>query len=487
MAGSSPDGIATKSTETFLPIPACLPKRRSRIRAGRFAIPLFAIARPRYPCAMKFIRLKNYMPRNLYGRAALILLLPVLAIQLVVSVMFIQRHYEDVTRQMTQNVLHELRYLLNADDSAGSRNDAMRNIAESLAIGVAFDGAVPRRDTRPIYDLSGRIVILTLREGLEGVTGIDLAGNDKEVLLGVATRTGPVEIRFPRRRVSASNPHQLLVLMVFTGLLMTGIAYLFLRNQLRPIKRLAAVSEAFGKGRAEPYRPSGAAEVRAAGQSFLKMRARIERQIEQRTLMLSGIGHDLRTPLTRFRLGLAMLPEDDAEPLRRDVGDMERMLNGFLDFARGDASDDMEAVRPVELAREAIDRAARAGGNVALSGVGGSNEPAVLRAAAVSRALDNLIENALRYGGKARVGVNVTGKSICYSVEDDGPGIPGNRREEALKPFTRLEPARNQNRGPGVGLGLSIAADIARGHGGGLHLGKSETLGGLKAELRLAQ
>jgi len=435
---------------------------------------------------MKFTRLKTYMPRNLYGRAALILLLPVLAIQLVVSVMFIQRHYEDVTRQMTQNVLHELRYLLSAASAAGPHDEDMREIAGSLAIGVAFDGVAPREDTRRIDDLSGRIVIRTLREGLEGVTGIDLAGNDKEVRMGVMTHAGPIEIRFPRRRVSASNPHQLLVLMIFTGLLMTGIAYLFLRNQLRPITRLAAASEAFGKGRPAPYRPSGAAEVRAAGQSFLKMRARIERQIEQRTLMLSGIGHDLRTPLTRFRLGLAMLPKEDADPLRQDVDDMERMLNGFLDFARGDASDDMKTARPVELARDAVSRAVRAGGNVALANTEGPDEPALLRAAAVSRALDNLIENALRYGEKALVGVTITGESIFYSVEDDGPGIPGGQREEALKPFTRLEPARNQNRGPGVGLGLSIAADIARGHGGKLRLSDSETLGGLKAELCLA-
>ncbi len=454
---------------------------------------LFVPFRGGYSCAMKFAmkfgRLKTYMPRGLYGRAALILILPVVVLQLVVSVVFIQRLYEDVTRQMTQNVLRELRYLLdaaNATDSRLAAIEAMQRVAGPLSITATLDGVIPREDTRLIYDLSGRIVILTLKEGLSGVTGINLAENDKVVHFGVMTRAGPVEIRFPRRRVSASNPHQLLVLMIFTGLLMTAIAYLFLRNQLRPIRRLAAASEAFGKGQATPYVPSGATEVRAAGRSFLAMRARIERQIEQRTLMLSGVSHDLRTPLTRLRLGLSMMPESDAAPLREDVDEMERLLNGFLNFARGDASDRIEPTRPILLAEEAVRRGVRAGKAVSLARTAGADDAVSLRRAAVSRALDNLIENATRYGGRGEVSVTVTGNAIRYVVEDDGPGIPEAWREEALKPFTRLEPARNQNRGSGVGLGLSIAADIAHRHGGALRLGDSARLGGLRAELRIS-
>ena len=270
--------------------------------------------------------------------------------------------------------------------------------------------------------------------------------------------------------------------MVLFGVLLTAIAYAYLRNQLRPITRLAAAAEAFGRGRSEPYWPGGANEVRAAGHAFIDMRNRIERHIEQRTLMLSGVSHDLRTPLTRLKLGLSMLDDEEAEALLRDVDDMQHMLDEFLTFARGASEDAVESVNAIELVRMIVADAERGGANVSLGPMLGSGR-VQLRPVAIRRAVGNLIANASRYGTRAEVSVLLTDKSLRIRVEDDGPGIPADRVDEAMRPFTRLEPARNQNRGTGVGLGLSIAADIARAHGGVLRLGRSEALGGLQADL----
>ncbi|MGB3177922.1 MAG: ATP-binding protein [Albidovulum sp.] len=435
---------------------------------------------------------KQILPRGLYGRAALILILPIVILQLVVSVAFIQRHFEGVTRQMTRNIIQEINLILDRVEAApdlGAARADLERMTGALAIMIELPAshAAPVLDDRVPYDLSGRVVIATLRETFDTVRAVDLADLDT-VHLVMETGKGPLEITFARSRVAVSNPHQLLVLMVFTGLLMTLIAFLFLRNQLRPIRRLARAAEAFGKGRSVPYHPAGALEVRAAGNAFLDMRARIERQIEQRTLLLSGVSHDLRTPLTRLKLGLSMLGEDaEAAAMGRDVEDMERLIDAFLAFVRGDALEG-EAVRmdPLGIVQSVIEDARRAGQNVVLYGVDGHGD-APLRETALRRALGNLIGNAVRYGSRAEVSLTILERSIRITVEDDGPGIARERREEALRPFTRLDTARNQDRGSGVGLGLAITADIARSHGGSLRLGDSKRLGGLKAELVLAR
>lgn len=289
-----------------------------------------------------------------------------------------------------------------------------------------------------------------------------------------------------RSRVSASNPHQLLVLMIATSVLMTLVAFIFLRNQLRPIARLARAADAFGRGQTTEYRPRGAQEIRAAGTAFLDMRNRIERQIEQRTLMLSGVSHDLRTPLTRLRLGLSMLPDDeDVQALLRDVSDMERMVDEFLAFARGDAMEEPVETDLRAIVTRAVEDACRVGQPVILAELSGAGV-AMIRPMAVRRALDNLIGNAVRHGKNVHVSMVATERSIRLSVDDDGPGIQKDRREEAMQPFARLDAARDPNRGGGAGLGLTIAMDVARSHGGTLRLGDS-ALGGLKAEIVLAR
>lgn len=431
-------------------------------------------------------RLKDWMPRSLYGRAALILLVPVMTILLVVTVVFIQRLYEDVTRQMTEAVAIELRLVIDRIEGAADIGGAMEaafDIAAPLGIQIGSD-ANQAVDAREWSDLSGKTVIATMRTELDNVVAVDLVRREGFARVVVDTELGPMALDVPRRRLTARNPHQFLVLIGITAVLMSVIALLYLRNQMRPIRRLALAAEAFGKGRVVPYRPSGASEVRLAGSAFLAMRDRIERQIDQRTMMLSGVSHDLRTPLTRMNLSLSLMDDDeDVEAMRRDVKDMERMLEAFLSFARGDAQEDPERTDPIELARDVVERAARSL-PVQMGPMTGEGT-AMLRPAALRRALDNLVTNAVRYGNQARLGVTMTPTSISFVVEDSGPGIDPEQREYVVKPFVRLDEARNQDSGSGVGLGLSIAADIARQHGGMLVLGESRDLGGLRAEISI--
>lgn len=430
---------------------------------------------------MKIKPIKSYLPRNLYGRAALILLLPIILLQLLVSVVFIQRHFEGVTDLMTVSIVRELELVLAMEDPSET--------AQALRIEVRPDLPVPDQSYRAFYDLSGRAMLSRLDRDLPGLVAYDLSDGGS-VWLWIERGDVTRAFGFSRSRVSASNPHQLIVIMVFMGAILTFVAYLFLRNQLRPIRRLGQAAADYGKGRITPYHPSGAVEVRAAGTAFLDMRARIERQNQSRTLMLSGISHDLRTPLTRLRLELSLLDEAAAGPMIRDVQDMERLIDAFLDYGREDSADEAELYDPYILLAEAVADAQRADIPVELITDPEDLEPVEcqLRPMALRRALDNLIGNAHRYGGdKIEVSLVITDRAICLSVEDNGPGIPVSARDEAIKPFTRLDPARNQDKGTGVGLGLAIVADVARLHGGTLRLGDSDRLGGLKADIVIAR
>jgi len=434
---------------------------------------------------MNWMHIKSYLPRTLFGRAALIYLVPVLTILGVMAIVFVQRLYEDVTGQMTMGVADEIGLILTRVEFEETKASALmlaEEIATPLGFEIGFDrpGVTTRRTA---IDLSGSTVISTLIQRYPDVVGVDLASSDGRVLIELPSRHGPLVIDAPRSRFSARNPHQFLVLIGATALIMTLIALLYLRGQVRPIRRLAAAATAFGKGRNLPYNPTGAAEVREAGQAFLEMRARIERQIEQRTMMLSGVSHDLRTPLTRMRLELGMSDDTElADHLTADISEMETMLNAFLDFARNDASEEMKLVEVAGFIHSVVEKFSRLGQNIETS-VAPELSKARIQPLAMERALTNLLSNAGRYAENARLSVQDTGDHLSFIVEDDGPGIPAGEIEQAMKPFSRLDEARNQDAGSGVGLGLAIASGIARQHGGQLELGKSAVLGGLRADI----
>ena len=424
------------------------------------------------------------LPRGLYGRAALIVLLPIVLIQMLVSVAFIQRHFEAVTWQMTDGVALEIDLVVRHIDEQGLPK--AKELAQSLDLSLQINVLEPPLDLVSTWDIQGRNIAFAFRQRLQNASTIDLLTEPGRVRLWLSGQTPPLMVEMDRARVSASDPNQLLFLMALAGVFLGLLAMFFLRRQLSPIAHLAQAAESFGKGQIIPFRPRGALEVRAAGAAFLEMRNRIERQREQRTLLLSGISHDLRTPLTRLRLGLAILDDKDTSDLVQDVTEMERMLEEFLAFARGGATEAPQPTDPLALLETVVHRAARSGIEVTLL-PSESTAPVMMRRDAITRAIENLINNAARYGDKAEASLISSSRGLRFVIEDDGPGIPPDQREEAMRPFTRLDPARDPNTGGGVGLGLAIVADLARSHGGQLRLSESARLGGLKAELIISR
>lgn len=420
----------------------------------------------------------------------LILVVPIVGIQLFVATIFIQRHFDGVTRQLSKGLGLEIAVLL---DQVESRNGLTQETLDvsgilDLEVGLNENGVTDGSFDRHWYDISGRVIENVLETILGRDVGIDLISNFRRITVEVPTNSGLLTVSAPRQRISASNPHQLIVLMIFASIVLTIISLIFLRNQMRPIRRLALAAEEFGKGRSDPFRPAGAEEIRRAGTAFLAMRSRIERQIDQRTRMLSGVSHDLRTPLTRMKLALATADDvNDLKDIEHDVSEMEKMLDEFLSFAKGDQSEETQAVDPFAIAAELAENARRDHTNIEVISECDEAGPVMvhMREVAIKRAIQNLVVNAGRYGNNVRVTVSVKPRTLSYCVEDDGPGIPDSEHQEAIQAFSRLDEARNQNQGAGVGLGLAITTDIARSHGGSLTLEKSEELGGLKATLSL--
>lgn len=436
--------------------------------------------------------IKSLLPRSLFGRAMLILAVPVVVIQVVVASYFAERLFRDVSTQMSGNVALEVNYVASLAQDAPDRATAltrMRSAADALNMFVGYATDQSQKNNHWMWlGLTDYYVNKTLRSKVNNLLHISIQQNSYFIHLVVKTNKGPVKFSFSRTRTSAKNPHQLLVAMILTALIFTGISILFLNNQIKPIRRLSEAAEAFGRGWSIPFSPRGAREVRSAGHSFLAMRARIIRQIEQRTMMLSGVSHDLRTPLTRMKLSLGLIePSEEVEHLKRDVDEMEAMLSEFLEFARGDSEETTETVPIQSFAMKIVHNFKRAGHDINLIFSGENIAEATLkcRKQALQRAVDNLIGNAIRYGKNACLTVDIRNKRVAFIVEDDGPGIPKDKREAALEPFSRLDVARNQNDGSGSGLGLAIATDVARSHGGKLKLADSDKLGGLKAVLIL--
>jgi two-component system osmolarity sensor histidine kinase EnvZ len=432
--------------------------------------------------------LKRFMPRRLFSRSLMIIVLPMLMLQAVVTIVFFDRHYRITTATMTRGVVNDVAYMVMLENALppGEERDRQRQIAANM-FGYVAEFLPGERLTRTVSE-PATVLDRQLAENMgtlvaENVS-FDTERSPDYVDLRMQLRDGVLRLFVPQARVTASSADIFVIWMIGSSLVLITIAAVFLRNQIKPIERLALAAESFGKGRAVPdFKPHGASEVRRAASAFIQMRERIDRFVQQRTEMLAGVSHDLKTPLTRMRLQLAMMPKDtDTESMLGDLAEMERMLSEYLEFARGENGEAAEATELAALVAEAAADCARtrdATERIALKVA----EPltVTVRRYGLKRCLVNLIDNALKYGRRVEVGVRRAGKSAEIMIDDDGPGIPSERREEAFRPFHRLDEGRNLQMG-GVGLGLAIARDIARVHGGDVIL-EGSPLGGLRARL----
>jgi two-component system osmolarity sensor histidine kinase EnvZ len=434
--------------------------------------------------------LKRLMPRRLFSRSLMIIVIPMILLQTVVTIVFFDRHYRITTAIMTRGVVNDVGYMVMLENTQplGPERDRQRQVAGDMfgyeAEFIPGD-QLTRTVSAPTTVLDRQLDFLFTSQLPQNVS-FDTQRYPDHVDVRMQLADGVLRLLIPRARVTASSADIFVLWMIGSSLVLIAIAVLFLRNQVKPIERLASAAEEFGKGRpVADFKPRGATEVRKASAAFIQMRERIDRFVQQRTDMLAGISHDLKTPLTRMRLQLAMMPKDaDTEAMQADLAEMERMLNEYLEFARGEGSDIVEPVALGGLIAEAVanaERAHHAGDRIKLGPV--DDLTIAVRKHALMRCLTNLIDNALKYGRHAEVSVKHIGRRVEIAVDDDGPGIPEGRREEAFRPFHRLDEGRNLQAG-GVGLGLSIARDIARAHGGDILL-QDSARGGLRAVIRL--
>lgn len=438
-----------------------------------------------------FRRLKRLMPRGLFGRSLIIIVAPVVILQAIVTYIFFERHYDVMLARMGRGAAGDVVFLTNLEERypAGHERDALLAMAaRSLGFRIALRPG--EHLARPYRHASAN-----LKDALTNMFAAQLGQKRpftsryvrSSVEVTVQVKDGLLQITIPRQRLVASNVDVFILWMVVSAFVLLAVAILFLRNQVRPIELLARAAESFGKGRAVPdFKPYGAIEVRRAAQAFITMRARIERHLNQRTEMLAGISHDLKTPITRLKLELAMMGDGpEVRALRQDIAEMEHMVNEYLDFARGEGGEESREIDLVALVNEAAAAAARArrAASDRLRVVAEEDLRVSVRPHALKRCVTNIIDNALKHGEHVAVTLRRTGRHAEIIVDDDGPGIPAERREEAFRPFHRLDEGRNLQSG-GSGLGLAIARDIARAHGGNLLLGNSAP-GGLQAIIRL--
>ncbi|MGB0671224.1 MAG: ATP-binding protein [Rhodospirillales bacterium] len=433
------------------------------------------------------MRVKDLLPKSLLGRAVLIIVSPLILLQVVSAAVFFESHWDKVAQRLARDVAGDIGYLIEivreVDDGL-ARRDILNEADHKLHMTVVFRrGEILPNDPVVIHDPTDAQLAEALVEYVGKPFQLDSLSFERHVLVSVQLKGGVLDVIVSRKRLYSSTTYVFVLWMMGTSVLLFAVAMIFMRNQVRPIRRLAKAADEFGKGRViDRYKPEGAAEVRQAGAAFVAMRDRIIRHIGQRTDMLSGVSHDLRTPLTRMKLQLAMLDDiDGIDALAKDVSDMEHMLEGYLAFARGEGGETSTPTHLNTLLADVVDGSRRKGGEVDLHVEG--DITVSLKPRGVKRCVTNLVDNAVRHAGHVSLKAGRRGDSIEITVDDDGPGIPEDKREEVFKPFVRLDRSRNLDTG-GVGLGLSIVRDIIRAHGGDVTLSDSP-LGGLRARVRL--
>ncbi|MBI2233684.1 MAG: HAMP domain-containing protein [Micavibrio aeruginosavorus] len=435
--------------------------------------------------------IKKILPRTLFGRSLLIMVTPVILVQAISVYIFFDRHWSKMTERLAYALAGEIAVIasrIEGNDNPDYIRELSSMSAQYLGLLVSYEphAALSERERGFSSDsLVSRKLAAALDEQVRRPFRLVVDADEKWIEVRVALKDGVLSISSPQRRMFSSTGYIFLLWMICSAIILMAIAILFMRNQIRPIRRLAVAAERIGKGRELPanFKAEGAREVRQAAQAFIDMHGRITRQIAQRTAMLAGVSHDLRTPLTRLKLQVAMMPQSpDTEAMKRDIDDMERMLNAYLDFVRGEGGEASVRVDLKDMLERLVADSRRMGTEIALSISGDLNIS--LRAMAFERCLANIIGNARKYAKNIWLGaLREDGEHIVIVVDDDGPGIPEDQFEDVFKPFVRVEKSRNAATG-GVGLGLSIAQDIVHSHGGEIWLEKSPR-GGLRVCIRL--
>ena len=442
-----------------------------------------------------FVRwLKRRLPGTLFGRSLLIIVLPVALMQIAVTYVFFDAHWQTVTSRLSEGLAGDIDWAVESykeDPSPEAFAKLSQRAEDSMSLSIALQPGrklpVRRRDPPVLMEAFfapiDRSLDRALSERLDAPFWFDTTRYPAYVDIRVGVQGGVMRVLAPRERAFATQGHIFVLWMTVATVLLTTVALLFIRNQVRAIERLASAAEAFGRGADVPaFKPHGAREVRAAAHAFLDMRGRIQRHIEQRTALLASVSHDLRTPLTRLKLTLALAePNSRTADMKRDLSEMEHMVDEYLAFARGEGGEAAEAVPLRPLIEAVSEGARRMGAQVRVDA--DPDLTATARPNALKRALANLVMNAASHGERVEVAARRGPQGLEIIVDDDGPGIPAEQHEEAFKAFARLDESRNQNI-KGVGLGLAIARDVARGHGGDIILDRSP-LGGLRATVRL--
>lgn len=433
------------------------------------------------------LRTPRLLPRNLMTRAMLIIVIPLILSQGVLAIVFYESHWDQVSKQLALAVAGDIAFIV----------EAKARIDDAETIDWLFDAAARRMDLQATFErdatlsrtrwgdghYEGELRRALLAREINEPFRVDAPRPGETIAVSVQLPDGVLRMVTPSTRLISWTTSVFVLWMVGSSLIMLGLAAIFMRNQVRPMKRLARAADAFGKGHEVPdFKPQGAREVRLAGLAFVAMRNRIQRQITQRTEMLAGVSHDLRTPLTRMRLELEMMrATTSVTAMKQDIVEMERMLDGYLAFARGEGSERAHRCDVGALLGEAVERTRRRGCDIKAAIDGGLTLP--VRRDAMRRCLTNLLENAAQRARRIDVHGERSGRAIQITIDDDGPGIPVEAREEVFKPFFRIDTSRNPGTG-GVGLGLTIARDVVRSHGGDIFL-ETSPLGGLRVRIRL--
>ena len=428
---------------------------------------------------------KKILPKRLFYRSLLIVAAPIILLQIIITVVFFDSLWIKANKGMTRSLIAEIETLYDVYDNESGYNQMIIDLYnKNFDFYISFEEnqLFEKSSSERWYSPMDRSLRRELKSTFgSGTFSFDTTTYKNQVAIKIKYKNGSLKIFFPKERIAPSSARIFALWITLPGLLLIMIAIIFLKNQTKPIVKLAKAAESFGKGEfIKEFRPSGAREIRQAAYEFDKMRKRITIHLNQRSEMLSGISHDLRTPLTRLKLQLAMIKQQDlAKKMSDDVEEMERMLNDYLEFASQQKKEETELVN-INLIIE--DVAKKYDSNKIELKLDEKSE-IYLRPNAIKRCLTNFIDNGMSYGKNVKIFSKKTASMMIIMVEDDGPGIPEKEYQNVLKPFYRIDKSRGQNKS-GVGLGLSIANDIIRDHGGSISFEKSD-LGGLQAKISL--